>query len=1366
LPLSDTLALALCGLFEHGKKFFFLSFKMADVIEQFRTFFLSLQLSEKMAEIAEKKLEVARANEERWLTSNGSPNLLKAMFQMSDAALTGFWMEAVPELTMITRKALEGMNAPTENRSSGKFADFTLGPLEVFYNGIDGMIGLPNLKTKEAIEEEHSSDVTFQAYNQGREITTSAKEQWNMVLPEGFKGAVNNKDYDQKKVICEDFMKHETATKAGLEKVELVVLRLYSGPMYVKYNKQLRDVGEKIMKYLKEQKDANKEQDITAAIAKARLETGKEFVTTLHTLVSALLKLSQKTEKRPLGKAYRGIHNLSPPECFVNETPGGGRGGVEFGFLSTTTDLDTAVTYASAGERPMIFEIDFGMVDHGADISWISYFQSEAEVLLPPLCMLQVNGAARYERTGVKNDSEGEEQPWVLVWPLKLNLNLQCLTLDQLRERRKTLHLSMTRNLIAEVERDLQMHLQSEAEESEAKGESEETQKQESAEGQTQESEDEVRAKEEAIVKDEARKVVLRQCDEVLQNHQGQPAEWFNDEDNYKKAMDESMMVKRFSLTRFNALVHHAPREHHSNEERARRQYVKLRIEKTPLSDLKVDHWKYAEISGRPDIMVPVGGNAKQVWKLICSREEIPTLKIPNDIDDHVLKVLVECMAAYPTGLREIQFGSFKLQLSKVRKGYLDLGFGDGRDQTEENEGVAFDRQGRKAAKALEVTNVPSFGDYETRMVTAVLATGTNFGELNLSFCKMDYLDASLQNELLRASRGCNALKSLRLAHCGLRAAALEFVAKYIEENTALQELDIDGNEMSEPGCRKIAEALVARSAKARRGSDQPAPAREQHFTIDKLKLPLDRDQWDLPELQTFGPKGARVKLLKAIVACNTKLVSLNGLVPPKSGSTWDLRKALGFDSSNTGNAESGGGGWASIDIPLAFVGNQPLDVISMITLDATDLQWPTSGGEERREEYTTVLEKAMQEWAMQDVVAYFRIERRELGDDSFKDFKEKKYGPLLLQSAKLGSKHAVQKLFCAFGTETDESYIDDKGHTALSWAAHCASPWFLMSGFKVNSSMVSDRLRAPQVTDSTGRVIYDPNTENQRDRVKDYRDTIELLVNNGENATVVRVQAPGKGLSDLLNPSLNRPSTLARSNSIQRTNSGVERLSALYSHSALLIAATTGHAEIVDLILKVPHAIRDDTEATDAEALVTAAAAGHPAIVSRLLEYGANVNQRHRATVTLPLPGSEPDLFTEIRIIPRVKEMYRKPTALIMATATGNAEIVDALLKGKADVSIHCAITLPDKSAKDGKGVWTPLLIAASKGHASIVDTLLSSPQTVEPAQLIEALEQATAKGHSKIVEALLAKDASLRESLPWWWVTMEKCGLTGTYL
>ncbi len=35
----------------------------------------------------------------------------------------------------------------------------------------------------------------------------------------------------------------------------------------------------------------------------------------------------------------------------------------------------------------------------------------------------------------------------VLWW--RREQNLQCLTLQQLRERRKTLHLSMTRNLIA-----------------------------------------------------------------------------------------------------------------------------------------------------------------------------------------------------------------------------------------------------------------------------------------------------------------------------------------------------------------------------------------------------------------------------------------------------------------------------------------------------------------------------------------------------------------------------------------------------------------------------------------------------------------------------------------------------------------------------------------------------------------------------------------------------------------------------------------------------------------------------------------------------------------------------------------------------
>ena len=49
-------------------------------------------------------------------------------------------------------------------------------------------------------------------------------------------------------------------------------------------------------------------------------------------------------------------------------------GGVEFAFMSTTTKREVALDYASRGKAGVIFEIMQGMVDRGADLSWLSQY--------------------------------------------------------------------------------------------------------------------------------------------------------------------------------------------------------------------------------------------------------------------------------------------------------------------------------------------------------------------------------------------------------------------------------------------------------------------------------------------------------------------------------------------------------------------------------------------------------------------------------------------------------------------------------------------------------------------------------------------------------------------------------------------------------------------------------------------------------------------------------------------------------------------------------------------------------------------------------------------------------------------------------
>ena len=72
------------------------------------------------------------------------------------------------------------------------------------------------------------------------------------------------------------------------------------------------------------------------------------YTTTLHGINSAVIKLGKLTRAC---KVYRGISGGMLPEQFWTEDEAGVRGGCEFGFLSTTTDVEVATEYAGSGGK-------------------------------------------------------------------------------------------------------------------------------------------------------------------------------------------------------------------------------------------------------------------------------------------------------------------------------------------------------------------------------------------------------------------------------------------------------------------------------------------------------------------------------------------------------------------------------------------------------------------------------------------------------------------------------------------------------------------------------------------------------------------------------------------------------------------------------------------------------------------------------------------------------------------------------------------------------------------------------------------------------------------------------------------------------
>ena len=196
--------------------------------------------------------------------------------------------------------------------------------------------------------------------------------------------------------------------------------RLYTGPMFVKYNDLLRGFGHHL--------DGCR---------------GNRYVTTTHVINSAIVKASKLTRA---AKVYRGIVGGVLPDAFWTPNEHGVRGGVESAFLSTTLNRDVALQYSRQhpGRPGLVFEIQQGMIDRGADLAFLSQYPHEAEILFAPLSGLEVQATR----------AEGA----TLVVEARLSVNLSAMTIEQVVSKRRALLAEMAANTAVELRAALRRH--------------------------------------------------------------------------------------------------------------------------------------------------------------------------------------------------------------------------------------------------------------------------------------------------------------------------------------------------------------------------------------------------------------------------------------------------------------------------------------------------------------------------------------------------------------------------------------------------------------------------------------------------------------------------------------------------------------------------------------------------------------------------------------------------------------------------------------------------------------------------------------------------------------------------------------------
>ena len=156
--------------------------------------------------------------------------------------------------------------------------------------------------------------------------------------------------------------------------------------------------------------------------------------------MSALQQISRRTKIPGNLLLYRGIGGMKlPPQFYKSKDSEYHKGFVEWGFMSTTSNKTVAMQYTGVDqgqEHPTILRIRPASVDHGADISAFSQYPGEREYLWNPCSLLEPYDDVELEAT---------EKGMVSIIPVRANMNIKTMTVEELRGRRKEMHLTAFR---------------------------------------------------------------------------------------------------------------------------------------------------------------------------------------------------------------------------------------------------------------------------------------------------------------------------------------------------------------------------------------------------------------------------------------------------------------------------------------------------------------------------------------------------------------------------------------------------------------------------------------------------------------------------------------------------------------------------------------------------------------------------------------------------------------------------------------------------------------------------------------------------------------------------------------------------------
>lgn len=312
--------------------------------------------------------------------------------------------------------------------ASGDYHVLGHGPIVDFHKGLEPVLGPSKKLLFEAMEKEHcesvDSDVIFVAGNTG--VTTTSRIEWNFVVDPSRKRLeeLHLNEWPTETILepklrrvprpIDDFEEdlveiNKKLHRIGLPRMtlmELIALRIYSGPLGIKFNKMIR-------RYTAGHRPGQEWR----LEEESKLCLGNKYSTTIHVIQSAISKLGKIN---PNQKGYSGVSGHLLHDRFWNNHPDlNSKGGVEGGFMSLSANRDVARFYANLvkGKLGVLLEVNMSTTDRGAELKWFAQYPHEDETLLPPLTYLHVEH--------IKLDKSGDDPIIVVEVRARISQSIQ-----------------------------------------------------------------------------------------------------------------------------------------------------------------------------------------------------------------------------------------------------------------------------------------------------------------------------------------------------------------------------------------------------------------------------------------------------------------------------------------------------------------------------------------------------------------------------------------------------------------------------------------------------------------------------------------------------------------------------------------------------------------------------------------------------------------------------------------------------------------------------------------------------------------------------------------------------------------------------